>query len=145
MLHKGQRRLCFRKRSGERGLADQILLTGSPGAISWGLSQLYAKPKKMRNPGQWKCCPQCLCGSVEEQPARGPGSTQWFLAGKEWNWTAGAYVEEEGLRRQPQLSQGAWGGLGQRLREHIPGLQEQRMGLGVWFLQGQGGQHGVKE
>lgn len=40
-------------------------------------------------------------------------------------------VEEEGLRLQAWVSCGTWGGLGQRQPENIPGLQGQRVDLGV--------------
>lgn len=46
------------------------LLTESSGGISWGFSQLCPRATKMRSPGQWRCCLQCLSASVAEQPAR---------------------------------------------------------------------------
>lgn len=57
----------------ERGWSFQqdlwSLLTESSGGMSWSFSQLCPRATKMRSPGQWRCCLQCLSGSVAEQPA----------------------------------------------------------------------------
>lgn len=80
------------------GAADGVLLTGSPGGISWGLSQLYAKTDEMGDAGQWRGCPQCLPGSVAEHPVAS-GQEGAGLGCGGWE-----YMEDEELRLRSQVN-----------------------------------------